>query len=140
VHRTVGGQDVGPQLSWSGFPAQTRSFAVTLFDPDTPSECGFWHWVLIDLPATTHDLPSGAGAPAWLPQGAIHTRNDFGNNRYDDSAPSAGDVAHRYVFMVHALDVETLDVPPSATGAMVSFNLAFHILARGVIRSTYQVT
>ncbi|WP_238009913.1 hypothetical protein KZZ52_15145 [Dactylosporangium sp. AC04546] len=69
----------------------------------------------------------------------MHTRNDFGNNRYDGSAPSAGDVAHRYVFMVHALDVETLDVRAIRDRAMVSFSLAFHILARGVLRSTYRV-
>lgn len=139
VHSSVGGENVSPQLSWSGFPAETKGFVVTCYDPDAPTGSGFWHWLLVGLPATTTELPSGAGAPAGLPDGAFHTRNDFGDNSYDGSAPPAGDVPHRYVFIVHALDVETLPVDPSASPAYVGFNLAFHTLARGVIRGTYQV-
>ena len=139
VHTSAGGENISPQLSWSGFPAETRGFVVTCYDPDAPTGSGFWHWLLVGLPATTTELPSGAGAPEGLPEGAFHTRNDFGDNSYDGSAPPAGDIRHRYVFIVHALDVETLDVQPSASPAYVGFNLAFHTLARGVIRGTYQV-
>jgi Raf kinase inhibitor-like YbhB/YbcL family protein len=139
VHTSADGENVSPQLSWSGFPAETRGFVVTCYDPDAPTGSGFWHWLLVGLPATTTELPSGAGAPTGLPEGAFHTRNDFGDNSYDGSAPPAGDIPHRYVFIVHALDVETLDVQPSASPAYVGFNLAFHTLARGVIRGTFQV-
>jgi Raf kinase inhibitor-like YbhB/YbcL family protein len=139
VHTSAGGENVSPQLSWSGFPAETRGFVVTCYDPDAPTGSGFWHWLLVGLPASTTELPSGAGGPAGLPEGAFHTRNDFGDNSYDGSAPPAGDIPHRYVFIVHALDVETLDVQPAASPAYVGFNLAFHSLARGVIRGTFQV-
>jgi Raf kinase inhibitor-like YbhB/YbcL family protein len=140
VHTSVGGENVSPQLSWSGYPAQTRGFVVTCFDPDAPTGSGFWHWVLLDLPADTTELPGGAGAPAGLPEGAFHVRNDFGDRSYDGSAPPAGDVVHRYVFTVHAIDVESLGVDDSVAPAVVGFNLAFHTLARATLRATFQVS
>jgi Raf kinase inhibitor-like YbhB/YbcL family protein len=139
VHTSAGGQNVSPQLSWSGFPEQTRGFAVTCYDPDAPTGSGFWHWVLVNLPATTTELPSGAGAPTGLPEGAFHVRNDFGDLSWDGAAPPAGDVVHRYVFAVHALDVSALEVTDQATPAYVGFNLAFHTLARATLRVTFQV-
>jgi Raf kinase inhibitor-like YbhB/YbcL family protein len=140
VHSSVGGENVSPQLSWSGFPAETRGFVVTCYDPDAPTGSGFWHWVLVDLPAGTTELPSGAGAPDGLPDGAFHARNDFGDLSYDGSAPPNGDVPHRYVFTVHAMDVESLGVDDSAAPAFVGFNLAFHTLARATLRGTFQVS
>jgi Raf kinase inhibitor-like YbhB/YbcL family protein len=95
--------------------------------------------VLVNLPASTTELPRGAGTPAELPAGAFHVRSDYGTNAYGGAAPPAGDRVHRYVFAVHALDVERIDVDESASPAYVGFNLAFHTLARGVLRATYQV-
>ena len=133
--------DRSPALAWSGFPAGTRSFVVSCFDPDAPTPAGFWHWTLADVPATVTSLPTGAGAPdgSGVPDGAFHVRHDGGGPGYTGAAPPAGDRPHRYVFAVHALDVERLGVDSSATPAYVGFNLAFHTLARGVLRGTYQI-
>ncbi|GAA5188424.1 YbhB/YbcL family Raf kinase inhibitor-like protein [Rugosimonospora acidiphila] len=139
AHGSVGGENVSPQLSWSGFPAETKGFVVTCFDPDAPTGSGFWHWVLVGLPASVTELPAGAGAAGMLPPGAFHVRNDYGDLNYGGSAPPAGDVVHRYVFTVHAIDVEDLGLNDSVSPAYVGFNLAFHTLARATLRPTFQV-
>jgi Raf kinase inhibitor-like YbhB/YbcL family protein len=138
-HAFAGG-NTSPQLSWSGFPEETKAFVVTCFDPDAPIVSGFWHWVLVNLPATVTSLETGAGTTERLDNGAFHVRNDFGTKNYGGAAPPAGDQVHRYYFVVHAIDVEALDVDADATPAVVSFNLAFHTLARAIITPTYQVT
>jgi Raf kinase inhibitor-like YbhB/YbcL family protein len=139
AHGSVGGDNISPNLRWFGFPAETQSFVVTCFDPDAPTGSGFWHWVLVGLPAGTVELPTGAGAAgADLPGGAFHVRNDYGEAEFGGAAPPAGDVPHRYVFTVHAVDT-VLDLPRSASPAYVGFNLAFHTLARAVLRATYRV-
>ncbi|MFI7061218.1 YbhB/YbcL family Raf kinase inhibitor-like protein [Kribbella sp. NPDC050124] len=137
-HAFAGG-NTSPQLSWSGFPEETKAFVVTCFDPDAPVVSGFWHWVLVNLPATVTSLDTGAGTTERLDNGAFHVRNDFGTKNYGGAAPPAGDQVHRYYFAVHAIDVEALDVDADATPAVVSFNLAFHTLARALITPTYQV-
>jgi Raf kinase inhibitor-like YbhB/YbcL family protein len=139
AHQSVGGENVSPQLSWSGFPAETQGFVVTCFDPDAPTGSGFWHWVLVGLPVGTVELPSGAGAAGMLPPGAFHVRNDYGTQEYGGAAPPAGDRPHRYVFTVHALDVSDLGLNDSVSPAYVGFNLAFHTLARASLRPTFQV-
>lgn len=138
VHGSAGGSDESPQLRWSEFPDATAGFVVTCFDPDAPTPSGFWHWVLVGLPASVTSLPRGAGGDAGLPGGAFHVRSDFGTPAYGGAAPPPGDVPHRYMFVVHALDVPALDVDGSATPAVVSFNLVFHTLARARLTATYQ--
>ncbi|GAA3752870.1 YbhB/YbcL family Raf kinase inhibitor-like protein [Plantactinospora mayteni] len=140
AHPAVGGADLSPHLAWTGFPAETRSFTVTCYDPDAPTTSGFWHWVLVNVPVDVTELPQGAGqTPSAGAPGAFSVRNDYGEQTYGGAAPPAGDRAHRYVFAVHALDVEKLDLTPEASPAYVGFNLTFHTLARAVIRPTYQV-
>ncbi len=132
--------DVSPQLAWSGFPAETKSFVVTCFDPDAPAPSGWWHWGVVNLPTTTTELPTGAGAVgnAGLPEGAFQVRNDAGPKAFGGAAPPPGDQVHRYYFVVHALDVERLDLDADASLAVVSINLVFHTLARAIIVGTYQ--
>ena len=136
AHPSAGGKNLSPQLSWSGFPAETRGFAVTCFDPDAPTGSGFWHWIVVNLPASVTELERGADP---LPEGAFCVRNDYGERTYGGAAPPPGDRAHRYVFAVHAIDVDRLDVGPDASPAYVGFNLNFHTLARATLRPTFQV-
>ncbi len=133
------GGNRSPELHWSGAPDGTRSYAVTCFDPDAPTPSGYWHWVVVDLPATTTSLPRGAGAAdgSGLPAGAFSVAGDTGLTGYSGAAPPEGDRAHRYYFVVHAVDVPTLGVGPDARPAVVAFNLAFHTLARAIITPTY---
>ena len=134
-----GAQNRSPQLSWEGFPDETKSFVVTCFDPDAPTPSGFWHWALVDLPSGTTSLAQGAGAAdASLPGRAFHVRNDWSSKDYGGAFPPDADRPHRYYFVVHAVDVDTLGVDDEASAAVVSFNLVFHTLARAQLVPTFQ--
>jgi Raf kinase inhibitor-like YbhB/YbcL family protein len=131
--------DTSPQLSWSGAPEGTRSYTVTCFDPDAPTPSGFWHWVLVDLPADVTSLDRGAGAEgAELPGNAFMCRNDTGTKAFSGAAPPEGDQVHRYYFVVHAVTEESLGVDSDASPAVVSFNLAFKTAGRAILQGTYQ--
>ena len=132
------GQDRSPQLSWSGFPAGTKGFAVTVYDPDAPTASGFWHWAVAGIPASVTELPSGA-ADGGLPDGAVQLGNDAGFAGFVGAAPPAGHGPHRYFVVVHALDTDDLGVPAGATPAYLGFNHFGHTLARATLVATYEV-
>lgn len=131
----AGGQDVSPQLSWSGFPKETKGFAVTVYDPDAPTASGFWHWAVTDLPLATTSLPANAGLPgdSLLPKGAFQLKNDGGAARFVGAAPPVGHGVHHYYIVVHALDVPTLGLPKEASPAYLGFNLFMHSIARATM-------
>lgn len=136
----AGGADRSPQLSWSGFPAETKSFVITVFDPDAPTTSGFWHWAVADVPVSTTSLPTDAGAEggANLPAGAFQLRNDAGFAGYVGAAPPAGHGPHRYYIGVHAVGVESLGIPAEASCAYLGFNLFSHSVGRAVIMGTWE--
>jgi Raf kinase inhibitor-like YbhB/YbcL family protein len=130
----AGGSDTSPDLTWSGFPDGTQSFMVTMYDPDAPTPSGFWHWVVVNLPATVTSLPAGAGdGDETLPGGATHLANDASLHRYLGSAPPPDDPPHRYFIVVSALDVADAGVPDSATPALASFQTLAHTIARAML-------
>ena len=136
----AGGEDVSPQLSWSGFLEETKSFVVTCYDPDAPTGSGFWHWAVADIPVSVTSLDTNAGDEngTGIPKGAVTLANDAGLTRYLGSAPPEGHGPHHYWFVVHAVDVESLGLPDGATPAFLGFNLFFHTLARAVLVGTYE--
>nr|WP_237774480.1 YbhB/YbcL family Raf kinase inhibitor-like protein [Actinosynnema sp. ALI-1.44] len=134
----LAGKDISPQLSWSGAPEGTRSYAVTVYDPDAPTGSGFWHWAVADIPASVTDLPEGAGddTGSGLPEGAYQLPNDARVTRFLGAAPPAGHGKHRYFVVVHALDVESIGVPADATPALLGFTMSGHVLGRAVLTAS----
>ncbi len=130
--------DTSPQLSWSGAPEGTKSYVVTCFDPDAPTPSGFWHWVLVDIPADVTSLPAGLGGGGDLPGQAFQVAGDGGVKGYTGAAPPEGDQVHRYFFVVHAVSEESLGIDDGVSPAVVSFNLAFKTLGRAVLHGTYK--
>lgn len=139
------GQNISPALEWANPPAGTKSFAVTMYDPDAPTGSGWWHWVMYNIPASTTGLPAGVGSPRGMgliagrnaPSGSVQGNTDFGTKGYGGPCPPPGDKPHHYHMTVFALKVDKLDVPGSATAAMVGFNLNANKLATARVTGLY---
>jgi len=133
------GKNVSPALSWSGAPAGTKSFALTIYDPDAPTGSGWWHWMVYNIPATATSLPAGAGDEkgTGLPAGAVQGPTDFGAHMYGGPCPPAGDKPHRYIITIYALKTDKLDIPASATSAFVGFNIHGAQLAKASLVARY---
>ncbi len=126
------GDNISPELNWSGEPSATKSFAVTVYDPDAPTGSGWWHWLVFNIPSTVHQLAKGSGnvEAGLTPAGSVQGRTDFGGTGYGGACPPQGDTPHRYQFTVWALDVETLPLDKDASGAMIGFFLRQHELGQ----------
>ncbi|MBN9643488.1 YbhB/YbcL family Raf kinase inhibitor-like protein [Corynebacterium mendelii] len=130
----LGGNDVSPQLSWSDLPEGTKSIAITCFDPDAPTGSGFWHWAACNIPADITELKQGAGDDTMGGiDGVTVLKGDGGKRGYYGPQPPAGHGPHRYLFAVHAVDVEKLDIPEDATPTVLGFNLYFHSIGRSIL-------
>ncbi|WP_375501162.1 YbhB/YbcL family Raf kinase inhibitor-like protein [uncultured Jatrophihabitans sp.] len=134
----AGGEDASPQLSWTGAPEGTQSYAVTVYDPDAPTASGFWHWAVLNIPADVTELAANTSKTG-LPDGAVQLNNDARFPGYVGAAPPAGHGTHHYWVVVHAVDVPSLDIPEEATPAYLGFNLFSHTLGRATIVGTYEV-
>jgi len=128
------GDNLSPHLRWSGAPADTKSFALTCFDPDAPTGSGFWHWLVVDIPADARSLPRGAGAASGkaLPAGAHMLENDFGDKAYGGPCPPPG-APHRYIFTVYALGIGKLGDAAHGRTAIAGFTINQNALARASI-------
>ena len=133
------GGNVSPSLAWTNPPAGTKSFAVTVYDPDAPTGSGWWHWVMFNIPADVGSLPVGVGNPAsgQTPKGAVQSKTDFGKPGYGGPCPPKGDKPHRYIFTVYALKADRIDADETASGAMVGFMLNANALAKASFTATY---
>ncbi len=133
------GGNVSPSLSWKGAPAGTKSFAVTVYDPDAPTGSGWWHWVVFNLPADARSLPLGAGDPAagTMPAVAVQSRTDFGMPGYGGPCPPQGDKPHRYVFTVYALKTDKLDADSNASGALIGFMIHANTIGKATFTAKY---
>lgn len=133
------GENKSPVLRWQGQPAGTKSFAVTVYDPDAPTGAGWWHWSVINIPVDVKELKSNAGAVGGvnLPKGASHVRIDYGVAGWGGMCPPAGDAPHRYVFTVHALKVEKLELPADATASLAGYMINANSLAKASFTAKY---
>jgi Raf kinase inhibitor-like YbhB/YbcL family protein len=133
VYAGCGGENVSPQLTWSGAPTGTRSFVVTCFDPDAPTGSGYWHWAVFNIPGNVTSLAAGDKRLG----GGKAGRNDFGETGYGGPCPPKGDGEHRYIFRVYALDVPSIDASEGTTGASVTFMTRGHVLATGTVTGKF---
>jgi Raf kinase inhibitor-like YbhB/YbcL family protein len=133
------GKNISPAISWSGAPKGTKSFAVTIYDPDAPTGSGWWHWVVFNIPPDTTSLPKNAGDPKanLVPAGTILGHTDFGFAAYGGPCPPKGDKPHHYHLTVYATDLDKIDADANTSAAVIGFNLHFHTLAKGELLATY---
>ena len=134
------GENVSPALAWSGAPKDTKSFALMVYDPDAPTGSGWWHWVMFNIPADAKDLPQGAGDPAAgkAPKGAVQGRTDFGKPGWGGPCPPVGHGPHRYVFTLHALKADKLDLPEDATAALVGYMVNANSIGKASFTAKYE--
>lgn len=118
------GGNISPEIVWQNPPEGTKSFALTMYDPDAPTGSGWWHWVVTDIPADTRRIGRGT-----VPEGASESATDFGKPGYGGPCPPAG-TTHRYIVTVTALKTEKLNIDPSAGGAMAGFMINMNAIAK----------
>ncbi|WP_372658255.1 YbhB/YbcL family Raf kinase inhibitor-like protein [Hydrogenophaga sp.] len=133
------GGNQSPALQWQGAPKGTKSYAITVYDPDAPTGSGWWHWVAYNIPANVTALPEGAGAEdgSRMPAGTVQGRTDFGSTGFGGACPPQGDKPHRYQFVVHALKVEKLELPPDASAALVGFMINANRLGKASLQARF---
>lgn len=129
------GDNISPHLQWENAPADTKSFALTMYDPAAPTGSGWWHWVMFNIPATETELVSGAGDASknLAPSGSVQSLNDYGKTGYGGPCPPEGDGPHPYIITLHALKVEQLDLDDGINPAQAGFNINANTLAKASI-------
>lgn len=140
------GGDQSPQLKWSGAPQGTKSFAITAYDPDAPTGSGWWHWQIVNIPATVTELPANAGSAkanasgekSLAPAGSVQIKNDYGIAGFGGACPPQGHGVHRYRFTLHALSVEKLELPEDPSSALVGYMINANTLESSTIEALYK--
>jgi Raf kinase inhibitor-like YbhB/YbcL family protein len=133
------GRNISPELRWSGAPAATKGFALTVYDPDAPTGSGWWHWVVYNIPASANAIAAGSGTADGkaLPAGSAQGRTDFGSPGFGGACPPPGDKPHRYIFTLHALKTDKIDVPPDATAALIGFMIHANQIGKASFTAKY---
>jgi hypothetical protein len=134
------GKNVSPALKWSGAPKGTKSFALLAHDPDAPTGgAGWWHWVVIDIPADATALAKDAGKAdnSGMPKGTKQVNTDFGGPGWGGPCPPEGDKPHRYNFTLHALKVEKLDIPAGATASLAGYMINGNSIGKATFTGMY---
>ncbi|WCN11048.1 YbhB/YbcL family Raf kinase inhibitor-like protein [Marinomonas mediterranea] len=134
------GDDLSPQLTWSGAPAGTKSFALTAYDPDAPTGSGWWHWQIINIPLNVNELVQGAGNPnqTLAPKGSVQIANDYGVHGFGGACPPQGHGVHHYRFTLHALSTDKIDLPENASGALTGYMINANSIETSTIESLYK--
>jgi Raf kinase inhibitor-like YbhB/YbcL family protein len=132
------GKNISPQLEWRNAPTETKSFAMTIYDPDAPTGSGWWHWVVFDISKTTNQILSNASILNVLPKGTIQSKTDFGKNEFGGACPPKSSKAHAYITTIYALDVEKLGLDKNASPALVGFMINSHTIERSSIITYYK--
>jgi Raf kinase inhibitor-like YbhB/YbcL family protein len=133
------GGNISPELRWENVPKDTKSFAVTVYDPDAPTGSGWWHWLIFNIPPEIKSLPRDAGKldGGAAPKGSVQSMTDFGQPGYGGPCPPPGDKPHRYIFTVYALKIDQLPLKQEASGAMVGYYLNQNKLAKASLTALY---
>jgi Raf kinase inhibitor-like YbhB/YbcL family protein len=129
------GKNISPKLTWENAPKGTKSFAITAYDPDAPTGSGWWHWVVFDIPKDKTTLERGFGNSEQ--KDIVQSITDFGKSGFGGACPPVGDKPHRYIFTIHALDVDKLGLDKNANAALVGFYLNSHTLAKSSVMAYY---
>lgn len=132
------GKNISPELHWTNAPEGTKSFAVTVYDPDAPTGSGWWHWLVVNIPADAKGIAANASAEHKLPKGALETMTDYGFSGFGGACPPKGHGPHAYIFTVYALDTDKLDLNDKSDSAMVGYNINAHTIQKATVVSYYQ--
>ncbi|MCI4671890.1 MAG: YbhB/YbcL family Raf kinase inhibitor-like protein [Bacteroidia bacterium] len=134
------GENTSPQLSWRNAPEGTKSFAITMYDPDAPTGSGWWHWVVFNIPSDINSLVEGAGdvSNGKMPKKAIQSITNYGVPGYGGPCPPQGHGIHQYVITVHALKVESLALEANTNPAVVGYYIWSNTLAKASIVTYYE--
>jgi len=131
------GKNISPSLAWKDAPKGTKSFAITMYDPDAPTGSGWWHWLVFNIPKTATSIANNASALKALPKGSVESVTNYGVSGFGGACPPKGDEAHRYIITLYALDVDNLDLDSSVNPAIVGYNLNAHAIQKSSIISYY---
>ncbi|MEP6930008.1 MAG: YbhB/YbcL family Raf kinase inhibitor-like protein [Flavobacterium sp.] len=134
------GENQSPQLLWKNAPEGTKSFAITMYDPDAPTGSGFWHWIAFNIPANVNEIVTNAGNAKLnlFPKGAIQSITDYGIKGFGGPCPPEGHGFHEYIITVYALKTDKLELTENTNPAIVGFNLWNNTIAKASIVAYYK--
>lgn len=132
------GKNISPELNWSNAPKGTKSFALTMYDPDAPTGSGWWHWLAFNISKDTTSISADASAKGTLPEGTVESMTDYGKAGFGGACPPVGDKAHQYLLTIHALDTDKLNLDANANPALVGYMIGAHTIEKSSVVGYYK--